>query len=301
MGIRVMVIAILVLLPAAGSAQKPDLEGVEIVRRHVRGSVHMLEATGDVAGNVAALVSDRGTLLVDTQFVELVPLLRKSLREIEADDVRLVVNTHHHDDHAEGNAVLGAKAVIVGPPSLRRRLAGAPELARPTVVFEHELTLHWGGETIRLRHFPHAHTDSDVVVHFVTSNVFHLGDLWNAGTASFPNIDLEAGGSLAGLIATLATLVETIPADARIIPGHYQLSDLEGLRATHLMVEATSAFVRRQMRAGLSLAGIVELGLPSPYDTWGRTGYTSGSAWIENLYAALEPVANTHPSKEPEK
>ena len=268
-------------------AQKPDLEDVEIIRHHVRGSVYLLEATGDVAGNVAALVSDRGTLLVDTQFVELVPLLRRSLGEINAGNVTRIVNTHFHDDHAEGNALFGSEASIIGPPSLRSRLAGAPSRARPSITFENELTLYWGDEVVRLTHFPGAHTDTDVVVHFVTSNVFHLGDLFNAGTGSFPSIDLENGGSLPGLITTLATLLDEIPEDAQIIPGHYELSDLDGLRTTHRMIVETAAFVEHQIESGRSVEETIELGFPTPYDAWGRTGYTSGSDWIENLYEAI--------------
>ena len=267
---------------------KPDLEGVEIIRRHVRGSVYMLQATGDVAGNVAALPSDRGTLLVDTQFVELASLLRQSLEEIDAEDVTLIVNTHHHDDHAEGNARFGPGAAIIGSLNLRDRFLGAPAHARPTITFENELTLYWGDETVRLVHFPNAHTDSDVVVHFVTANVFHLGDLFNAGTTSFPSIDLESGGSLQGLVTALAELLEVVPDDARIIPGHYAISDRNGLGATYRMIVETAAFVRGQIESGRSVEETVELGLPAPYDSWGLTGYTSGSAWIENLYSAIQ-------------
>lgn len=285
--------ALLAAFALGGSLQKPDLVGVEILRQHVQGSVYMLEATGDVAGNVAALPSDRGTLLVDTQFAELVPLLLQALREIDADDVALIVNTHQHDDHADGNALLGSDAVIFAPSSALDHPAEFPQQAVPDVTFDASLTLHWGDEVVRLFHLPGAHTDGDVVVHFATSNVFHLGDLFNAGISSFPNIDLERGGSLEGLVAALAHLLEVIPDDARIIPGHYEISDVDGLRATHRMIIETAAFVRDQIAAGRSVDEVVGSGLPAPYDEWGLTGYTSGSDWVENLYAAIRQGRET--------
>jgi len=283
---RMAGVALLVGAVLTANQQKPDLDGVEIIREPIRGSVYLLKATGDVAGNVAALPSDRGTLLVDTQFAELVPLLQQSLAEIDADEVALIINTHDHDDHADGNAIFGPGARIVGPST--SRLGSAGKAPRPTVIFDEDLTLYWGDEVVRLVHFPNAHTNSDVVAHFVHANVFHLGDLFNAGVASFPSIDVERGGSLDGLLAALAELLDLIPADALVIPGHYEVSDRAGLRRTHRMIVETAAFVRSQIESGRSVEQAIELGLPAPYDSWGETGYTSGSAWIENLYEALD-------------
>jgi len=101
---------------------------------------------------------------------------------------------------------------------------------------------------------------------------------------------------LEGLVAALTRLLELVPEDARIIPGHYEISDIDGLRATHRMLVETAAFVRNQIESGRSVEETMELGLPAPYDGWGLTGYTSGRAWIENLYAAVKVNGGTpHP------
>ena len=129
--------------------------------------------------------------------------------------------------------------------------------ARPTLLYEGEHSLEFNGEEVRFLHLPGGHTDTDVVVHFTGSNVLHLGDLYNAGVHSFPNIDIGAGGTVAGLIATLESLLEWVPADALIIPGHYELSDRDGLRACHDMVVATARYVREQMRMGASVSQLL--------------------------------------------
>ena len=137
-------------------------------------------------------------------------------------------------------------------------------------------------------HFPAAHTDTDLVVHFVGSNVFHLGDLFNAGKASFPNVDIEAGGTLGGLEEALAELLDIIPPGAKIIPGHYDLADAASLRKTYKMVVDTVGQVREAKAAGLDLAEIQEKGLADLYRDWGKTGYTSAEDWIANIFMALE-------------
>jgi cyclase len=137
-------------------------------------------------------------------------------------------------------------------------------------------------------HFPRAHTDTDLVVHFVGSNVWHLGDLFNAGNASFPSVDVESGGSLIGLVKAIESLLEIIPPEARIIPGHYELSDAGGLRETYAMLVETIALVRQGKADGRSLEEIQLQGLPGPYDQWGKTGYTGAQEWIANIFSAIE-------------
>jgi glyoxylase-like metal-dependent hydrolase (beta-lactamase superfamily II) len=199
-----------------------------------------------------------------------------------------VINTHFHDDHADGNREFGPGSTVVASANARRRLLHLPAPARPTVTTDEQLSLHLNGEEIRLMYFPNAHTDSDLVVHFVSSNVFHLGDLFNAGNDSFPTVDLDAGGSLDGLIEALEELLEIIPPGAKIIPGHYGLSDAGELRTTLTMLVETVSFVRRAEAAGLSLEEVQKRGLPDSYREWGKTGYTGAGEWIANIFSAIE-------------
>jgi glyoxylase-like metal-dependent hydrolase (beta-lactamase superfamily II) len=150
------------------------------------------------------------------------------------------------------------------------------------------MSLQFNNEEIRLMHFPSAHTDTDLVVHFVNSNVFHLGDLFNAGVASFPSVDIDSGGTLRGLENALAALLEIIPPGAKIIPGHYDLADAASLRRTYRMVVDTVGQVREGKAAGLDLAEIQEKGFSDLYRDWGKTGYTSAEDWIANIFMALE-------------
>jgi len=150
------------------------------------------------------------------------------------------------------------------------------------------LSLYFNGEEIRLLHLPDGHTDTDVVVLFTKANVVHLGDLYNAGVSSFPSVDLGAGGTIDGLLTNIGALIKMLPADVKIIPGHYELSDMEGLKACHRMLGDTIGFVKEKKAAGMSLEQIQKEGLPPQYAQWGVTGYTSASKWIENIFKGIE-------------
>lgn len=115
-----------------------------------------------------------------------------------------------------------------------------------------------------------------------------MGDLLNSGNWSFPNVDLEAGGSITGLLENVEKLVRIIPRDTKIIPGHYDLTDFNGLKMTCRMLVETIGIVRRKKEEGTSLEQIKKEGFPAKYNSWGR-GYTKAGEWIENIFKGLYP------------
>jgi cyclase len=287
----VMLIVAFSFDPAISQEKIPDLENVRIITTHVAGPVYMLEATGDVAGNIAVSAGPDGILLVDTQFAPLADSIRTALDRFIDGNIEYIINTHHHTDHTHGNANLGKSAIIIGHSKARTRLSQVPEEARPKITFNNQISIHFNDEEIKVIHYPHGHTDNDVVVFFTESNVVHLGDLWNSGISSFPTVDLEAGGSIMGMLKNIEDLIRIIPEDAHIIPGHYALSDLRDLKRTREMLVETIGLVKRKKAAGMSLEKIKKEGFPAKYDGWG-TAYTSSATWIENIYHGLEYKPN---------
>ena len=282
-----LVLFFLFLGESVAQAQIPDLTNVRIITTHVAGNVYMLEATGDVAGNIGVSAGPDGILLIDTQFAPLADRIRIALRSIVNGEIRYIINTHHHEDHSHGNRALGHSPVIIGHQKMQSRLQDISPAKRPDLCFEKQLSIFFNGEEIQLTYFPNGHTDNDVIVYFTKSNVFHLGDLWNSGTGSFPTVDIGAGGSVLGMLKNVEALIQIIPPDAKIIPGHYALSDLDDLKRTRAMLVDTIAHVQNKMKAGKTLDQIQAEGLPQEYETWG-TAYTSAEEWIKNLYIGLK-------------
>jgi hypothetical protein len=95
----------------------------------------------------------------------------------------------------------------------------------------------------------------------------------------FPFVDFNSGGNVSGYIKTIATVLEKIPADAKIIPGHGKLGTVEDMKKYHTMLNETVAFVQKQIADGKSLEDIKTAGLPEKYKGYGNAG-----RWIEAIH-----------------
>src|SRR5678810_911695 len=59
------------------------------------------------AGNIAVFENPDGLVLVDDQWIELSPKIKRLLATISNKPVKYVLNTHFHYDHSDGNKVFG--------------------------------------------------------------------------------------------------------------------------------------------------------------------------------------------------
>lgn len=277
-----------VLAPPEAGAQDRFAD-VQVEARHVSGKVYMITGSG---GNIGASVGADGTLVVDDQYAPLSDRIMATLEKIGQGDVEYVLNTHCHGDHTGGNPVFGETAPIIAHHNVRDRLASAEipcggdsaQMERaglPVVTFADSVTVHFNDERIRLLHYPRAHTDGDAAVHFTDSGVLHAGDLFFAG--QFPFVDLDTGGSVQGLIDAVADLLDRMPDGTSVVPGHGSLTDLEGLREYHDMLEETARSVRKRMESGASLEEIQEEGLPAEWQGW-STDFVPEDRWIATIY-----------------
>lgn len=284
-------------IAAAPAASQQDFEDVRIEATHVAGSVYMLTGQG---GNIGVSSGPDGALMVDDQFAPLAGRIRAALRDLgrsdAASDVRFVLNTHWHGDHTGGNVEFGPEATIIAHDNVRARLSTrqdrgggnvtepSPPEALPVITFERSLSVHFNGEEIRALHVPHGHTDGDAVIWFTGSNVVHMGDDFFAGR--YPFVDLASGGSVEGLERGVAHVLENIPADAQVIPGHGPLSTVDDLRLYHRMLRETIASVRSRMEDGATLEEVRAAGVSSDWDGWGE-GFISTERWLETIYRSL--------------
>lgn len=291
---RVMVVALLVA-PAAGSRSgraQDRFADVEIKTTHVAGSVYMLEGSG---GNIGVSVGPDGVFVIDNQFAPLAGKIKAAIAKLDGGKVKFVLNTHWHGDHVGGNAEFGREALILAHTNVRERLATEqtlfgrkieplPKEGLPEITFDESLSIHFNNEEIRIVHFPGGHTDGDSVVFFTGSKVVHMGDLVFAGT--FPFVDLEHGGDVERLRKNIGAIIEELPKDAQIIPGHGPLSNLDDLKAYHRMLVETTAIVRQRIAAGKTLQEVKAAGLPDEWSRWSGRFITT-SEWLNIVYRSL--------------
>jgi cyclase len=298
----------LLLVPRALIAQEPDLSKVEIKVTKVAGNIYLLQ--GGEGGNMAASVGEDGIVLVDDEFAPLAAKIAAALKSIGITDkpVRFIINTHYHFDHTGGNAPFADQgSTIIAHDAVRTRLASggsagnggslhfdaapAAKAALPVITFDHDVSVHLNGEDVRALHFPSGHTDGDAIIFFPKANVVHMGD--DYVRYGYPFIDVQAGGSVRGMISACEGALEKMPADVKVIPGHGELSNVAEVREYVKMLKDTSAVIEKAIHAGKSLEQMKKEKLLTAWDKKYSSDFIDADKFIETLYNSLTQQKNT--------
>jgi glyoxylase-like metal-dependent hydrolase (beta-lactamase superfamily II) len=236
-------ITLALVVVAAGAGLYLYRQITHLTHERVTPDVHVVFGLG---GNVGVLRTGEGTVIVDTMTFPLQgERIRALAEELTGEPVVAIVNTHYHSDHTHGNPGFDEHVRIVATERTRRHLLERDrefwedrEGYVPGETFDDEHVLRFGRKTVRLVHPDRGHTDGDLVALFVEDGVVHMGDLLFAGR--YPNVDLEAGGSIARWPAALDA-VTALPFE-RVIPGHGPVTDRAGIaRFRAFLVELWAA------------------------------------------------------------
>ncbi|MFW5926756.1 MAG: MBL fold metallo-hydrolase [Wenzhouxiangella sp.] len=289
--------ALLAAAVAAQPAFSQDMEDVEIGVESLTDTVYMLTGRG---GNIGLVVTDDGAFLIDDQYAPLTERILEAVESVTDQPVKFVLNTHWHGDHTGGNENLAESgSMIVAHDNVRERLSSeqvsefldrttppSPDGALPVVTFSDSITFHPGGETVRAFHVANAHTDGDAVVHLPESDVIHAGDIVFYGL--YPFIDVDSGGSLAGMIDGVERIAELAGSETQIIPGHGPLIDRERLLEYHHMLKTVHDRLSERIRFAQSLDEIKAAGITDEFDEKWGDGFISPERWVELLYRDME-------------
>ena len=255
----------------------------------VGGNVYALFGAG---GNIGVSYGKDGLMTIDTQFAQAVPRIKAELKKLGTDTPKFVFNTHWHGDHTGGNELFGQDAMIIAHQNVYDRLKNITEfrgrkrtptkkVGLPTITYWKGVSVYMNGEQVKAVHFPNGHTDGDTLVMFTKSNVAHLGDTFFVGRLPF--VDLESGGSVEGLVKNIGKMIQMLPADVKIIPGHGKVSTIDDLKTYHTMLIETTLLVRKHMKAGKSLDEIKKAGIQAKYKGW-ASNFIPEPLWIETIY-----------------
>ena len=218
---------------------------------------------GQVAGNVLGLTRRRGALVVDTGYPQYVPKYREAIARLSGGAITHAINTHWHDDHSEGNKVLGPDGtLIVAHANARTMLTrdnkinvvrtildqpAFPPAALPVVTFDDRIELYFGGERIELVHVSPAHTAGDVVVILRDHNVVHMGDVFLS--AAYPFADVDNGGDFDGVIEFCRACSGASTATRSSCPGHGRAARYDELeRYVEMLVDRARPHRRADRR-----------------------------------------------------
>jgi cyclase len=237
----------------------------------VTDSVSLLTGVG---GNVLALSTGDGQVLVDSGSAEFADVLLEALAELPGGGrVRTLFNTHWHLDQVGSNAgVARAGATIVAHEKTRLRLAtdyylptedryqkALPPEAQPTESFYTSGEAVVGGERIEYGHLLGAHTDGDIYVRFRDRNVLAVGDV--VSPARDPELDWFGGGWLGGRVDALQRLLDISDDATRFVPSYGPAIGRADVQAEHDMMLTLFDRMFELIRAGYSAEDMLAAGV----------------------------------------
>ena len=282
-------------VPAQAQLQAPE---VQVRTEKVAEGIHVLFGNG---GNVGVSSGPDGVFIIDDQYAPMTPGLSAAIAEISDSPVRFVINTHWHGDHTGGNENFGKMgAVVIAHDNVRARMSvpqameffkravpASPQGALPVITFSDSVSLHLNGDDVRAIHVPGAHTDGDAIIHFRKANVIHAGDTFFNGW--YPFIDADSGGSIAGLLAAIDTMLALSDGSTRIIAGHGPVSGKAELEAYRKMLVDTVTRIRTLRAEGKTVDEIVALAPnAADYDKTWATSFINPERYVRMIVNLLE-------------
>jgi len=251
------------LFAASAYAQgQPDFSKVEIKTTDLGHNTYMLEGQG---GNMVVAVGDDGVIQVDGEFAPLHDKIKAAVAKVSGGKpVKYLINTHFHGDHTGGNGPFAKDGIqVVAHQNLALRLehgstnglSGAKTAPVekdwiPTKTYTSDgLQLMVKGKTAMVNHPASAHTDTDSYVYLPEANVIATGDIVSLGDR-YPTIDYANGGSINGIISTVATYIKLGDDQTKIVPGHGPLASKAELQRYHDMLVRVRDAVQAEIKAG---------------------------------------------------
>ena len=219
---------------AVAAFQAPAAQAPKVVEADkVADTLYVLKGGG---GNVALFLTAKGAVIVDSKLPGWGQPLLDAIKSITDKPLTMVINTHTHYDHTNGQVEFPASVEVVAHANTKTYMEQAnpvyalqsgpqPNIFKehggrgmPSRTFTDRLSLGQGADRIELYYFGRAHTGGDTYVVFPALGVMHVGD-------TFPNRDLPImdknnGGSGVEFAGTLAKAA-AVPGVRTIINGHF--------------------------------------------------------------------------------
>ena len=263
----------------------------------LRDTLFLLQGVG---GNMVAQTGPDGNLLIDSSASTATQHLKEALAQVGARPTKLLINTHWHYDHTDGNAAVhdDLGAFILAQENTRKRLSTpqviaffklhlepSPTSGLPQETFAESEKLYFNNDALDLVHMPAAHTDSDIYIHFVNGNVLHAGDIFFNGF--YPFIDASSGGHIAGMIGGANACLAVTDDKSKIVPGHGPLGDRVALTRYRDMLQTVADRVEKLKSGGQTLDEAIAAKPTADLDAVWAKGSITPDQFVELVYTTL--------------
>jgi cyclase len=168
-------------------------------------------------GNSGILVTDSAVVVIDSKMSKPAEHLYKTAKEKAGSKPIILINTHYHGDHVNGNVYYKGDKIYIGgyDKEFVNNNIKAEDL--PNIFVKDSLLLNLGNESLLMVNLGQAHTFNDMVVYLVNHKVLFGGDLIQNKTNPF--LKKESGADADKWIMALDRIIKGFDI-AIIVPGH---------------------------------------------------------------------------------
>lgn len=203
-------------------------ENLEKSLVHVKGNLYRhTNGTLPALHSGLVLITKEGAIVIDPALTQAAIWLKEEIKTRFNVPVKYVILTHGHYDHAGGSQIFqqaGAK-VIIQKNGLEAIVGEKLPTALPDIVFEDQLTMKVGGETIVIDHIAPSHSNSMSVITFPDYKAMQLTDIGESETMPYNDfLDFYYDGWIKTLDWVLKQDVDYIDV------GHYTPATLENIK-----------------------------------------------------------------------
>lgn len=128
-------------------------------------------------GNSGILITDSAIVVIDTKMGGNAEKLSKMAKEKAGQKKIIVINTHYHGDHINGNKFYKGSKIFIGNYEKSFLLKEIKPENMPTDFVNDSLALYLGQDTVMLYDLGQAHTSHDMVVYLKNRKLLFSGDL----------------------------------------------------------------------------------------------------------------------------
>jgi glyoxylase-like metal-dependent hydrolase (beta-lactamase superfamily II) len=255
----------------------------------LRGAVSRITFAWGMLNNVAVSAGPDGVLIVDSGFSKrAAPELRKILSGLGTGELKVIVNSHLHEDHTAGN-------ILAGPGV---RVVNASELGRPGSVGAHSLSaplkgpggstlgnltaMSFNGEDVLFIPYPHLHSEDDILTYFRGSGVVHMGDLLLSQSC-------PALVNVSGYMAFLDKVIDVFPAETIFLSGHGRDLTMDGVKKYRADLQAMIDIVKREYARGRSIEDMIKDDVLRAYKAdYSQLEWLGPDSWVRRVFYDLK-------------
>jgi len=245
------------------------------------------------SGDVAVRVTPAGLIVVDDKFASQAADVVARIRSISAQPIKYLLNSHHHGDHASGNAYIRESLGIdiIAHKNIRANFLRIKQAGEPNITFSDQSAIYLGGVEVLLYWFGRGHTNGDTIIYFPDLKTVHTGDLI---IDAMPVIDYPGGGSAIEFIRTIDNLLK-LDFDT-MIPGHGRIMTKDDVRAYRARFQTMNDRMRELIRKGVKkedLKTLEQARAQLRLSDLGWDNSVSTSTWFGGIAEYYNEIAET--------